>query len=127
MAHSTLNLKQKLTLCRWLEGNAPKFPDMTRQEVTELATKELGFRITDNNIYGAISGAGLKLTFRRSRFSSDAKQRAVSKNGYTAAALRDLMTTLGYPVPAYLNAVITGESLDVVDGLYNRSHNRTSS
>ena len=127
MKMNVLNLKSKLTLCRWLEGNATKIADMTRPEVLELAAKELGFTVTDNNLTGAIQGAGLKIKFRRASNTETVAQRSFAKTAYTAAALRDLMTALNYPVPAYLNAVISGQSTEVVEELYSRTQHRTSS
>ena len=118
--HNALNLKNKIVLCRWLEGNAAKIAEMTRPEVVTLATKELGFQITDNNLYGAITGAGLNIKFRRTYNPEAVNQRAIAKNGYTAAALRDLMLAINYPVPAYLQAVISGQSLDDVEELYRQ-------
>lgn len=120
MSNNVLNLKNKLVLCKWLEINTAKCADLTRAEVVALAAKELGFSLTDNNLTGAISGAGLNIKFRRTNHAEVLVKREIPKNAYTAAALRDLMRALNQPVPPYLDAVIAGQSLEVVDGLYRR-------
>jgi hypothetical protein len=56
-----------------------------------------------------------------------APARETQRNVYTAVALRDVMRALDYPVPLYLEAIISGLPMGEVDRLYNNAHNRTSS
>jgi hypothetical protein len=125
MGKNFIGLKNHFTLSKWLEGNTAKLAEMTRAEAVALASKELGFLITENNMAGAIEAAGLEIKFRRINYNPVARE--VHRGMYTAAALRDLMQALNYPVPAYLNAVADGLAMDVVDHLYNKTQHRTSS
>ena len=127
MAKNFIGLKNHFTLGKWLEGNTAKLADLTRIEAAELATKELGFLVTENNLYGAIEAADLKIKFRRMTHNCTPTARDGSRNVYTAAALRDLMRALDYPVPLYLEAIINGVPMGEVDRLYNNAQNRTSS
>jgi len=127
MGKNFIGLKNHFTLSKWLEGNAAKLADLTRADAVALATKELGFLITENNMNGAIEAAGLEIKFRRMTHNCSAPAREAQRNVYTAVAVRDLMQALNYPVPAYLNALIGGVPLGEVEHLYNKTQNRTSS
>ncbi len=127
MAKNFLGLKNHIAFIKWLEGNAQKFPNMTRIEVCELASKELGFNITDNNLYGAVAAANLKLNFRRSKSVNSAAVREANRNMYTATALRDLMQALSYPVPSYIDAMANGSSSEEIDFQFAKTLHRTSS
>ena len=126
MAKNFIGLKNHFTLSKWLEGNTAKLAELTRPEAAALATKELGFLITENNMAGAIEAAGLEIKFRRMK-NYNPVAREVHRSVYTAVALRDVMRALDYPVPLYLEAIISGLPMDEVDRLYNNAHNRTSS
>ena len=126
MAKNFIGLKNHFTLSKWLEGNTAKLAELTRAEATALASKELGFLITENNMAGAIEAAGLEIKFRRVK-NYNPVAREVHRSVYTAAALLDLMEILSCPQPAYLKAIVDGLPMDVVDHLYNKAHNRTSS
>ncbi len=127
MAKNFLGLKNHIAFIKWLEGNAQKFPNMTRIEVCELASKELGVNITDNNLYGAVAAANLKLNFRRSKSVNSAAVREANRNMYTATALRDLMQALSYPVPSYIDAMANGSSSEEIDFQFAKTLHRTSS
>jgi hypothetical protein len=127
MAKNFLGLKNHIAFIKWLEGNAQKFPNMTRIEVCELASKELGFNITDNNLYGAVAAANLQLKFRRSQSVNTAAVREANRNVYTATALRDLMQALSYPVPSYIDAMANGLSSQEIDYHFAKTLHRTSS
>jgi hypothetical protein len=127
MGKNFIGLKNHFTLSKWLEGNTAKLAELTRPEAVALATKELGFLITENNMAGAIEAAGLEIKFRRMTNNCSAPTRETKKSAYTAAALLDLMEALSFPQPAYLKAIVDGLPMDVVDHLYNKAHNRTSS
>jgi hypothetical protein len=127
MAKNFIGLKNHFILGKWLEGNMTKLADMTRPEAAVLASKELGFLITDNNMLGAIEATGLELKFRRMTQNCNAVTREAKRNVYPALAVRDLMRSLNYPVPAYLNALIAGVPMGDVDRLYASKQDQTSS
>ena len=125
MGKNFIGLKNHFILSKWLEGNATKLTEMTRPEAATLATKELGFLVTENNMAGAIDAADLDIKFRRMK-NYNPVAREVHRSVYTAVAVRDLMQALNYPVPAYINAIIGGVPLSEVDHLFTKAQHRTS-
>jgi hypothetical protein len=127
MGKNFISLKNHYSLSKWLEGNTAKLSALTRIEAAALATQELGFTVTESNMYGAIAAAGLEIKFRRMKSPNPPRTQEGTKNKCIAVALRDLMQALNYPVPAYINAIADGLTTDVVEHFYNKAHNRTSS
>jgi hypothetical protein len=127
MAKNFIGLKNHFILSKWLEGNTAKLTELTRPEAATLATKELGFLVTENNLYGAIDAANLAIKFRRMTRNCSAPVRETNKSVYTAVALRDLMQALNYPVPSYIDAIADNLPMGEVDRLFTKTQHQTSS
>ena len=93
--NNKLDISKQWKLCNWMTENVDKLHRKTRAEQAELATADLGFKVTGPNISSCLDATGLKVEPFREPSASNAVP-------VLKAAVIALYQRLGEPVPADL-------------------------
>lgn len=105
--NSTTRTKNALThaevykLTRWIETNQNNLLGRTHEHISQMATQELGLKVTVSNIPAAAKILGISLGFRTNKPGDIPKD--VSRA--LARSLRDLYKRLGEEVPDVIHAI----------------------
>lgn len=99
--NNTLTHAEVYKLTRWIETNQNNLLGRTHEYISQMATQELGLKVTASNISAAAKILGISLGSRTNKSGDIPKD----VNRVFAQSLRDLYTRLGEVVPDVINAI----------------------
>ena len=94
---NTLNQKQQFQLAKWIEGNLSRISPAWDKDVAVLATKELGFPVTQKNVQSVCDSADIEISRPRGTGETSARNRrpSIAAERTLALELQNLMRSLG--------------------------------
>lgn len=103
---NVLNAREVHRLHKWWESVAPTMDGKTADEIAEIATKELEFRVTRANIYTAYDVTDLRPKRPvRSRAIKGGARVQFDRSRHIAIELLDIQRQLGLPESPVLKAI----------------------
>lgn len=103
--NNSLLAPQRHAVNKWLEARQDEMRGKARPDIAVVATAELGFTVTANNILGAEAATGLQVGRIATRRPAP---QAGSIQQFLATALLELTTQLGNTPDPRLSAIASG-------------------
>lgn len=119
ITRNRLSDSEVFTLGTWIVSNKDLLNGISRPVIAARASKALTFTVTPKHVDRAIAATGVVLAPMSPRSTAAAKNKShLAKQVFIAAALRDLMVSLGHPVPNYLDRIISNQTMENISAAY---------